>query len=131
MPKSLKIIFSAEGSTLDLANTVEGFAATVQNGLVNIVTEKGSDPGDPARGTDMFRDALQGKVADLLAAQHIANLAALDTVFYLRGTDDPAADYERVEKINMRPFSYTGERLELNAVFSGTAGSQMGVEETV
>ena len=118
--KSLKLIFEASGARLALDETVEGFEAVAQNGLVNVATELGSDKGDTARGTHLLRNALQGRVADLLTAQHISNLAALRTLFYLRNSDARDTTEERVEKLTLQPFEYDGEQLRINALFVGT-----------
>lgn len=129
--KSLKIVFEATGARLLLDETVEGFGAVVQNGLVNIATEKGSDPSDSARGTDLLKDALEGKVASLLSAQHISNLAALDTIFYVRGTDEIDTAEERLEALTLQPFDYDGASVRINAVFAGNQGTVVGTDTTL
>jgi hypothetical protein len=129
--KSLKIVFESSGARLLLDETVENFDAVVQNGLVNIATEKGSDKGDPARGTNLLRDALQGRIADLLTAQHISNLAALDTLFYLRNSDERETTEERVDKLALQPFEYDGALLRVNALFTGTQGTVTGRDTTI
>lgn len=129
MSKSLKISFGADGARLTLDETVEAFDAVVQNGMVNLATEAGSDKGDLERGTTLLRDALQGKIADLLTAQHISNAAAIDTLFYLRNSDETNTEEERVEKISLSPFEYTNEHVRVNVFFSGTQGSTAGREE--
>ena len=129
--KSLKISFKSSGSRLLLDETVEAFDAVVQNGLVNIATEKGSDKGDSKRGTNLLKNALQGRVADLLTAQHISNLAALDTLFYLRNSDATNTEEERVEQIKLQPFEYDGMELRINTRFKGTAETIVGIDTTL
>lgn len=129
--KSLKISFESGGGRLLLDETVEDFHAVVQNAMVNIATEKGSDKGDRSRGTNLLRQALQGRVADLLTAQHISNLAALDTLFYLRNSDDKNTTEERMEKVQLQPFEYDGMELRINARFTGTNRTVVGVDITL
>jgi flavodoxin len=131
MSKSLKIVFEAGGASLKLDETVEGFEAVTQNGLVNIATEQGSDSGDSKRGTNLLRNALQGRVADLLSAQHISNLAAINTLFYLRKSDETDTTEERVENLALQPFEYDGTQLRINALFTGSNGSKLGVDVTL
>jgi hypothetical protein len=126
--KSLKISFGSDGAKLLLDTTVEGFAAVVQNSLVNLATERGSDKGDPARGTALLRQALQGRVADLLTAQHISNLAALDTLFYIRASDVKDTQEERLQKVTLQPFEYDGIQLRINSSFQGTLGTLLGTD---
>jgi hypothetical protein len=129
--KSLKIVFEASGARIVLDDIVEGFDAVTQNGLVNIATEKGSAPTEPDRGTNLLRDALEGKVASLLDAQHISNLASLDTLFYLRGTDEIDTLEERLESLVLKPFDYDGESVRINAVFNGSQGTVIGKDITL
>lgn len=128
---SLKISFETGGARLVLDESVEGFDAVAQNGVVNLATQKGSDSSDEDRGTDLLTHALQGKVADLLAAQHIANLAAIDTLFYLRNSDELETTEERVSTIVLQPFEYDGKELHLSAIFTGNKGSVNGIDTTI
>jgi len=129
--KSLKIVFEASGARIVLDDIVEGFEAVTQNGLVNIATEQGSAPTEPDRGTNLLKDALEGKVASLLDAQHISNLAALDTLFYLRGTDEIDTLEERLDTLTLKPFDYDGESVRINAVFTGSEGTVNGKDITL
>jgi len=131
MSKSLKISFDSGGAVLKFDETVEDFDAVVQNGMVNIATEAGSDAGDSTRGTDFLREALQGKVADLLAAQHISNRAAIKTLFYLRRSDETDTTEERVDEVRLLPFEYDGFQLKVSAVFTGTNGTVIGTDTTL
>ena len=131
MSKSLKLSFESGGARLVLDQTVEGFEAVAQNGVVNIATERGSDTSDPDRGTYLLRDALQGKVADLLSAQHISNIAAIDTLFYLRNSDEADTTEERVEAVELQPFEYDGRELNLSAIFTSNQGTVIGKDTTL
>lgn len=129
--KSIRIDFKASGCSLVLDETVEGFEAVAQNGMVNIVTAQGSDPGFPKRGTTLLVDALQGRMASLLASRHASELAAIDTLFFLRESDAPGTTEERAESVGLQPLGYDGTELELNAYFEGTNGTKVGYEITL
>lgn len=131
MSKSLKIEFGDDGATILLNDVVEDFEAVSQNAIVNIATEQGSDSSSSDRGTNLLRHALQGRVADLLSAQHISNLAAIDTLFFLRNSDETDTEEERLVSVKLEPFEYDGKNLKLNVIFTGTEGTVLGRETTL
>lgn len=87
--KDIKVIFDGPyGKTrLDLTNYVEGKDLTVQKVLINIPTFKGSDKLYPDKGTSLLQQFIGAVVVNKNAAQHIANFAALDTIYFINDTD--------------------------------------------
>lgn len=86
--RGIKLQFSDKAPKLDLTTSVVDSDSTTQNVMVSLGTDKGSDRLFPARGTDLLKSFLQmGYVGDV-EAQHIANFAALDSLFFYRSTND-------------------------------------------
>lgn len=84
---SMKLDLSASGPLFDFTTPLRDFDCTVQNALVNIGTEIGSDPTYPDRGTNLAKDAAQGRMVNESWANHTANFAALKTLSFLQQTD--------------------------------------------
>lgn len=106
---------------------VSGFAASVQNALVNIGTAQGSDPVFPDRGTDLQKDAVEGRLIDLNAAQHSSNFAAVDTLAFLRSYTSPD-DSTGLLAVQLEPADFTGTRLMIDAIFTSQGGATVGVK---
>ncbi len=109
---------------------VAGFAATVQNALVNLGTGQGSDPLFPERGTTLQQDAVEGKLIDLNSAQHSSNFAAVDTLSFGKvytATDDP----DGLSTLQLAPADFTGSRVLIDALFTATDGRVVGVKTTI
>jgi len=123
--RGLRINFGSGGARLDLAATVSGLAALAQNALVNIGTHAGSDPVFPTRGTGLMRAAVEGRLVNATTARHHANFAAVDTLFFMRGTD-PAGETPRLARVWLTQESFDGARLTLSARFESTEGTSMG-----
>lgn len=73
------------------------FSATVQNAIVNLGTRLGSDPIYPERGTNLFNDALGGRMVNEAWANHSANFAALRTLAFIQNTGDPTSQHAMAE----------------------------------
>lgn len=128
--KGLSIDFKGtSGITLAVTEFVTDFRATTQDGMLNIACTKGSDIIYPDRGTNLYKDALAGKVPTLTDAYHVSNFAALDTKFFLNSVIVDGG--ERVDKIVLEPFSYENNRLKINATFTGDAGTTVGINVTI
>ena len=128
--KGLAINFAGNaGATLLTSGKVSGFACTAQNGLVNIACNKGEDVIDADRGTNLYKDALAGRVPTFSDAYHIANFAALDTKFFLK-KHTPEGE-EIVEKVILDPITFDGNRLALKASFTSTAGTTIGINTSL
>lgn len=80
----IRINFSADGPRFDFTSTVRQFDSTVQNALVNVGTDRGSDPIFSDRGTDLKLDGAQGRMATKIWANHSANFAALRTLAFVQ-----------------------------------------------
>lgn len=63
------------------------FDCTVQNALVNVATDQGSDPFFLDRGTNLKKDGAQGRMVNSAWATQAANFAALRTLSFLQQTD--------------------------------------------
>lgn len=85
--RGIRINFGAAGPRFDFSETVRDFEATVQNALVNVGTDLGSDPVFLDRGTDLKVDGAQGRMATRIWANHSSNFAALRTLAFLQQND--------------------------------------------
>ena len=128
--KGLAINFSGDkGATLAVGTLISGFNCFAQNGLVNIACGKGSDTIFPDKGTNLYKDALAGRVPNFSEAYHASNFAALDTTFFLKQYENP--NEEGIKSIILNPFSYVNNRLKLSASFIGTLDTTVGITETL
>jgi hypothetical protein len=103
---------------------VEGFAALVQNAMVNIGTRQGTDPVYPDRGTNLQLDAAAGRLIDLNSAQHSSNFAALDTLSFSKET--AGDETNGMEQVTLAPAEFTGAALSLEAKFQAADGQTVG-----
>lgn len=86
--KDVRIRFNGENDTVfDWSFPVEGKAMYAQKCLINLATEKGSDPLYSNRGTDLHRSAIGGSLLSNNAIAHAGNFAALNTVMFVNGED--------------------------------------------
>lgn len=127
--KGVGLIFGETGPVFD-TQAVEGFAATVQNALVNLGTRQGSDPVFPERGTGLQADAAGGRLVDLMSAQHSANYAASDTVFFTRDFQEKT-DPDALAGVKLEPADFDGQHLFLDARFEAADGRTIGVVATL
>lgn len=106
--KDIKVIFKGDASEIDLTGEVVDKNLYEQKVLINMVTAQGSDPTYPDRGTNLLLDSIRGKVYSKSGTIHVGNFAALDTIYFLRGTDYEDL-YEApftVRDINVSTISY-------------------------
>jgi hypothetical protein len=122
--KGLKILLSKNDTVIDLNNSVTGFDATVQNALVNIATQAGSDKIYSDKGTNLLKHAVTGKIVGFNDANHEAQIAALATLFFSRDQDTGAPSTERLGSIAMSPVTYTEGTLTISAAFTDLEGSR-------
>lgn len=125
--KGLSIEFIKSGSVLDTNKAVEGFAALAQNGMVCIGCVTGSDPIFPAKGTLLYKKAVEGRISTYSAAYHASNFAALDTQFFLKESDADATGEERISKVTMSPAKFDASGLEVDVSFEGDQGTVIGL----
>ena len=75
--RGIKLDLTQTPAALVLGDSVTGNTALVQNTAVNVVTAKGSDSVSPDRGTTLRRRLLDGRVLDIVTAQHEANFESV------------------------------------------------------
>ena len=83
----IRLSFNEGGPRFDFSSPVKQFDSTVQNALVNVGTDRGSDPIFLDRGTDLKIDGAQGRMATKIWANHSANFAALRTLSFIQQND--------------------------------------------
>lgn len=122
MRRDLLIEFSLDGASITQQER-SGVRVGMQQCGINIGTDAGSDLLFPAAGTSMLLDALSGKLFNTTLAQHSANFAALDTLYFVRNHDD--ADWDEKDRIQNVDLSVTGlgyQRVDITAAFATTDG---------
>lgn len=106
--KDLKITFFGDSTTINLDEKVEDKNLYEQKVLINMVTERGSDPVYEYRGTRLLADAINGKVYSKTGTTHVGNFAALDTIYFIRSTDpeDITNASYTLNDVNVESISY-------------------------
>ena len=122
--KGLKIIFSKTDSSIDTENYVEGFDTAVQNALVNIATQAGTDKIYSEKGTSLLKTALEGKIVGFTDSTHEAQIAALDTLFFSRAQDVGLTGGYRLGQVNLQPLEYVNNSLKITAAFTDLNNSR-------
>ncbi len=82
-----KISFIEGGPVFDFSGPLIDFNCTVQNALVNVGTDKGSDIYFIDRGTDLKKDGTQGRMLNPAWTTQTANFAALRTLAFNQQTE--------------------------------------------
>lgn len=120
--RDIKIIFNGSSTRIDLEKYVEGKNLYEQKALVNAVTDQGSDPVYPDRGTTMIADSINGNAYDINRAAHIANFAALDTLYFINYQEYAAVQDspDLIKDIAMSVIEYSGAegRIRFSAKFT-------------
>jgi hypothetical protein len=124
--RGLALDFTGNGAVLSLSSQVEGRAADVQAVLVNVVTESGSDPAYPDRGTNLRRSLRNGGPAGWVEAAHAANFAALATLAFMGRF---ASGDVALSGIDIKVESMAGDLVEFNTVVSFADGTVAGALE--
>ncbi len=107
---------------LDLSQSVEGRQALAQNMVVNILNIKGSDAAYSEKGTDLFKAGLHNLFIDLNQAQHFANFAGVDTLFFTRSTDYVNQEALAIFKVELKPRIVTPQRIIFTVGFTFEGG---------
>lgn len=113
--------FLPSGEVRILPQMVEGSRLTVQNALVNLLSEQDADALYADRGTGILMEALSGFASTVRAAQHAANFAASDLLFFSR-EHDRAATQDRLKSVELRARIVGGNVLELDTSFEIESG---------
>lgn len=129
MKSSLKIDFDEKGAVLLFNEQVTGTRNTAQKCLVNVGTLAGSSPMYSFRGTSLLLQAVHGELISVGTAQHAANFAALDTVLFVRNTDDPdrLSDTDRVTDMSLSVTGFSGQLLHLEASITFADATVIGL----
>lgn len=105
--RGIRLTFNENGPRFNFSVPVRRFESTVQNALVNLGTDLGSDRVFVERGTDLKRDGAHGRMATSVWANHSANFAALRTLAFIQQTDTPVNPYK------LQDFSLKCEEIRL------------------
>lgn len=120
MRRDLLINFSVDGATIT-QQECSGVRVGMQQCGINIGTDAGSDVLYPTAGTSILLDALSGKLFNETLAQHSANFAALDTLYFVRQYDDDSLEEsERIQNIDLFVTGLGYQRVDITATFVTT-----------
>lgn len=128
--RGMRIEFGPDGPRFDTNTRVQGFAATVQNALVNIGTDRGSDPLFPDRGTDLKLDGVRGRMSTNIWAKSSGNFAALRTLSFLQQTETATNDY-KLQTLDLDVKTFMPPFVELNVQAMSGSGQTVGVDVTL
>ena len=116
--EGLKVNFLNGEIYIEPEAKVTDFDATVQNALANIGTRQGTDRIYPSKGTNILKSAVEGKIAGLNVANHEAQLAAINTLFFSREYETSTNLSVKLGKVFMDTLSYDGAKLRINSAFT-------------
>lgn len=127
--KSLRINFKADGASLDFNSSVDGVDCEIQNALVNIGTEKGSDKIHPQRGTALLGEAVRGAIIDLSSARHSSNFAALYTLSFIKNSlpSSMINSPNLIVKLKLSAAEFDGQKLNLQISGATLDGREFGI----
>lgn len=114
--KGLKLDFSDEGIRLVPFKVVSGKSSISQNALLNIAQTAGSDKAYPDKGTRMLMVAARNGLPTPNRAQHEANFAAVDTLFFSRASD-PEDTPDSLAMCRLALSAFELQRITLDAQF--------------
>ena len=134
--KSIAIVFDGgSGTFIDWKSMKEGKECITQKYLVNIATEKGTDPIFPDRGTDLLPQAIGGVVIDAASALMIGNFAATDTIYFCAWEEDPevysSGDYPEAAELIPTGYSNNERILNFDLTLTFQDGTSTTVETTI
>lgn len=101
-----------------------GTRLTLQNALVNLLTEAGEDLLYAERGTEILNTANSGFVSNVRNAQHAANFASNDLLFFSRA-QDRAQGGDRLKTVVLNAHIIGGNVLELSSSFEMESGETL------
>ena len=123
--KGLKFTFGDSGGYLEPDQQVQDVQCVIQNAMINIGTIKGSDTVFPEKGTDLLLQAVRNGIPSVTQAQHYANYAAVDTLFFSRDTDIVTTD-DSIQQILLTPSSLSRNNASFDAHFELLDGRTFG-----
>lgn len=122
--RGIRINFN-DGS-FDFSAPARDFETAVQNALVNVATDQGSDPLYPERGTNLLLDGVSGRLINNAWANHSANFAAVQTLVFCQTVDDPSDDH-RLSNFLLAQAKIVGQKLTLSAQAVAADGQRAGL----
>lgn len=132
MRTGIKVEFSTElgPAKIKWGETVKNENTVVQNGLINLGTEEGSDPVFPFRGTDLFRKATTGMIVDASMRAHTTALAAERTRLFLRSREKFANQEEQYDltRVGLEVKDIDFQQIIFNSFFVFGDGKIVGAE---
>lgn len=128
--RSLKIAFRNSGPVFDFGTFNSGFDGTVQNALVNVGTNQGTDPLYPDRGTTLAKDAAQGRMVNSVWAAHTTNFAALSTLSFIQKTE-AQDDLDRLQDFQLEIELLQSQQVKLNVFAKSSLGETRGLKVTI
>ena len=123
--RGIKLNFFGGTPVFDFSDTVKDFDATVQNALVNLGTDLGTDPLYPDRGTYLLKDALQGRMINLQWANHAANFAAMRTMVFSKANELPS-NPNALQTLSVKAASFNVSRLQFDIQATCVDGTTVG-----
>jgi hypothetical protein len=123
--RGVTINFFGVAPVFDFTDTVKNFDATVQNALVNLGTNIGSDPLYPDRGTYIMKDALQGAMINLQGANHSANFAAMHTMVFSKATEIPSNPFG-LQNLDVGASTFNTKQLQFDIQATCVDGTKVG-----
>ena len=123
----VRIDFTGNAPTLDFSAKVAGFDADVQNAMVNLGTDIGSDALLPSRGTYLLRDAVQGSMVNLQWANNMANFAAMRTLVFSQQYDSPN-NTTGLQTLSLAAGVFDVNRLQFQIYATSSNGETRGVQ---
>lgn len=131
MRKDIRILFDGDNTGFDFSEPVLDFESIIQDALVNTATIRGSDPIYEDRGTNLLSEAVKGNLIDINSAIHASNFASIDTLLFMRQTEDNLTNPLRLSMYELQPVNFTYSGLQLNATFISSDGETIGTSVEV
>jgi hypothetical protein len=121
----VRLNFYGAAPVFDFATPVVNFDATVQNAMVNLGTDLGSDPIFKDRGTYLLQDAVKGRMVNLQWANHTANFAAMRTTAFCKAYDT-ANNLYGLQSLNLSASTFNTYRLRFDLTATCVDGTVVG-----
>ena len=126
----LAINFTDAGPLLDFTRAIAGEDAEMQNVMVNIGTQKGTDPLFADRGTELLLAGVRGRLVSPTWARHDANFAALDTLAFVKANDQADNEFG-ISILRLGVKDFLPGKLVLSVYAEFENGSVRGKDYTV